>query len=92
MADIVTMPKWGLTMEEGTITEWMVGQGETVAKGDVLCLVETEKTSVELPSAYAGIVARILVDDGAVVPVGEPILIVAADRQEAERIRTERAP
>jgi glutaconyl-CoA/methylmalonyl-CoA decarboxylase subunit gamma len=89
MADIIMMPKWGLTMEEGTITEWMVGEGEPVEQGDVLCVVETEKTSVELPSPYAGIVARVLVDDGEVVEVGAPILIIAASEQEAEQIRRE---
>jgi glutaconyl-CoA/methylmalonyl-CoA decarboxylase subunit gamma len=89
MADIIMMPKWGLTMEEGTIAEWMVGEGETVKQGDVLCVVETEKTCVELPSPYAGIVARVLVDDGEVVEVGAPILIIAASEQEAEQIRRE---
>jgi pyruvate/2-oxoglutarate dehydrogenase complex dihydrolipoamide acyltransferase (E2) component len=87
MADTVIMPKWGLTMEEGTITEWMVGEDEPVGNGDILALVETEKTSVELPSPYAGIVARILVEDGETVPVGTPIMIIATSADEALHVR-----
>ncbi len=87
MAETVIMPKWGLTMEEGTITEWMVGEDEPVEKGDILALVETEKTSVELPSPYAGIVARILIEDGETVPVGTPIMIIAASADEALMVR-----
>lgn len=89
MADTVIMPKWGLTMEEGTITEWMVGEDEPVGNGDILALVETEKTSVELPSPYAGIVARILVEDGETVPVGTPIMIIATSADEALRVRND---
>jgi pyruvate/2-oxoglutarate dehydrogenase complex dihydrolipoamide acyltransferase (E2) component len=87
MAETVIMPKWGLTMEEGTITEWMVGEDDPVENGDILALVETEKTSVELPSPYAGIVARILVEDGETVPVGTPIMIIAASADEVIQVR-----
>jgi len=81
------MPKWGLTMEEGVIAEWMVAEDEPVEKGDVLCLVETEKTNVELPSPYSGIVARVLVEEGRPVPVGTPIAIIAATVDEARQVR-----
>ncbi len=86
MAETVIMPKWGLTMEEGTITEWMVGEDDPVENGDILALVETEKTSVELPSPYAGVVARILIEDGETVPVGTPIMIIAASADEAAQV------
>jgi len=81
------MPKWGLTMEEGVIAEWMVAEDEPVEKGDVLCLVETEKTNVELPSPYSGIVAHVLVEEGQPVPVGTPIAIIAATVDEARQVR-----
>jgi pyruvate/2-oxoglutarate dehydrogenase complex dihydrolipoamide acyltransferase (E2) component len=87
MAETVTMPKWGLTMEEGTIVEWMVGEGDEVNHGDVLAVVETEKTSVELTSPFSGIVARVLVADGETVPVGTPLLIIASSQEEAASLR-----
>lgn len=92
MAEIVTMPKWGLTMEEGRINEWMVGEDEPVRAGDVLCVVETEKINVELPSPYAGVVAYTLVEDGHVVKVGDPIMIIAATLDEAREVRQARSP
>ncbi|HLI88961.1 MAG TPA: biotin/lipoyl-containing protein [Ktedonobacteraceae bacterium] len=87
MAETVIMPKWGLTMEEGTIQEWMVGEDEPVQNGDVLCIVETEKTNVELTSPYSGVVARVLVEDGETVPVGAPLMIIAASPEEARKVR-----
>jgi pyruvate dehydrogenase E2 component (dihydrolipoamide acetyltransferase) len=89
MAEIVIMPKWGLTMEEGAIAEWMVGEDEPVEKGDVLCLVETEKTNVELPSPCSGVVARVLVEEGRAVAVGTPIMIIATTADEARQVRGE---
>nr|BBH95910.1 hypothetical protein KTA_41090 [Thermogemmatispora argillosa] len=87
MAETIAMPKWGLTMEEGTIVEWMVGEGDPVQKGDVLAIVETEKTSVELTSPFSGVVARVLVADGETVPVGTPLLILASSPEEAAQLR-----
>lgn len=81
------MPKWGLTMEEGTIAEWMIGEGEEIARGDIIATVETEKTNVDLPSPFSGIVARLLVADGDTVEAGAPLAIIAADADEADRIR-----
>ncbi|WP_052888903.1 biotin/lipoyl-containing protein [Thermogemmatispora carboxidivorans] len=87
MAETIAMPKWGLTMEERTIVEWMVGEGDTVEKGDILAVVETEKTSVELTSPFSGVVARVLVADGETVPVGTPLLILAGSPEEAAQLR-----
>ncbi|MBX5449242.1 biotin/lipoyl-containing protein [Thermogemmatispora sp.] len=87
MAETIAMPKWGLTMEEGTIVEWMVGEGDTVQQGDVLAVVETEKTSVELTSPFSGVVARVLVADGETVPVGTPLLVLASSPEEAAQLR-----
>ncbi len=87
MAETIIMPKWGLTMEEGTITEWMVGEDDPVQNGDVLAMVETEKTQVELTSPYTGFVARVLIEDGETVPVGTPIMIIAATVDEARQVR-----
>ncbi len=65
----------------------MVGEDEPVQNGDVLCIVETEKTNVELTSPYSGVVARVLVEDGETVPVGAPLMIIAASPEEARKVR-----
>ena len=59
MAEKITMPKLGLTMDEGTIAEWVAEGGQAVAAGDVLLVIETEKTSMEVEAEADGIVQRV---------------------------------
>jgi pyruvate dehydrogenase E2 component (dihydrolipoamide acetyltransferase) len=84
VAEIVQMPKWGLSMEEGTVTEWMVEAGEDLAQGDVLAMVESEKAQMELPAPSPGVFAKTLVEEGEAVAVGEGVCVIAADRAEYE--------
>src|SRR5205814_1967805 len=65
----VTMPVLGLTMEEGTVAEWLKREGESVAKDEPLLTVEMDKGIVEVPSPAAGVVQRIVVQPGTTVPV-----------------------
>ena len=58
MAETVKLPKWGLTMEEATIVEWLVGEDESVEKGEIIAEVEAEKANIELPSPCSGVVAK----------------------------------
>jgi pyruvate dehydrogenase E2 component (dihydrolipoamide acetyltransferase) len=87
MAQNVILPKWGLTMEEGTVTAWRKQEGEAVAEGEVLADVETDKINNELPSPVSGVIARILVPVGEAVPVGATLAIIAATAEEAEQLR-----
>lgn len=82
MALNVQMPKWGLSMEEGTIVEWMVGPGDDVDQGEVLATVESEKAQMELPAPVGGVFARALVEEGDTVDVGVDVCVIAADRAE----------
>jgi pyruvate/2-oxoglutarate dehydrogenase complex dihydrolipoamide acyltransferase (E2) component len=82
MAEVVKLPKWGLSMEEGTITEWMVGPGDDVRQGEVLATVESEKAQVDLPSPVPGVFAEALVAEGETVDVGTEVCVIAADRAE----------
>ena len=59
MAEKITMPKLGLTMEEGTIGEWVAQPGQAVSAGDVLLVIETEKTSIEVEAEADGIVQQV---------------------------------
>lgn len=72
----VKLPKWGLTMEEGTVSEWLVSVGETVEAGQVLANVETEKVTTALESPVAGVVQRIDVLEGEDVAVGTVLCVL----------------
>lgn len=67
----IVMPKIGLTMTEGKIVEWRKAAGETVAKGEILFVFETEKVTFEVEAPEAGSVARIVASIDDIVPVGE---------------------
>src|SRR3984893_12242656 len=69
MATPVTMPVLGLTMEEGTVAEWLKHEGDAVRKDEPLLTVEMDKGTQEVPSPVAGVLRRIVVQAGTTVPV-----------------------
>lgn len=84
MADTVNMPKLGFDMAEGTLVRWVINEGEAVQKGAVLAEIETDKATVEVESAFEGVMARHLVAEGDVVPVNTPIAVIAAPGEKVE--------
>ena len=86
MAETISMPKLGFDMAEGTLVRWVKKEGETINKGDVLAEIETDKATVEVESSASGVVRKLLVDEGAVVPVNSPIAIVGTADEKIEAI------
>jgi len=76
-ASLVLMPKAGQTMEEGTIVKWVMAESDTVARGDILFEVETDKAIIEVDALTAGVLRKILVGDGETVPVKAPVAVIA---------------
>ncbi len=76
MAEIVTMPKLGFDMAEGTLIRWAKKEGDKVEKGELLAEIETDKATVEVESQYSGVVLKQLVTEGTAVPVGKPIAAI----------------
>jgi len=73
----VTMPKWGLSMQLGKITGWIVSEGDDVGVGDELADIETEKIAGTLEAADAGTLRRIIAIVGEDVPVSSTIALIA---------------
>jgi pyruvate dehydrogenase E2 component (dihydrolipoamide acetyltransferase) len=71
------MPKFGLTMVEGTIQRWFKAEGDAITAGEPLFEVETEKVLYEVEAPVAGTVAKLLYPLEAVVPVGLPVAVIA---------------
>lgn len=84
MAETINMPKLGFDMAEGTLVRWLKKEGEPVSKGEVLAEIETDKATVEVESSAEGIVRKLLVDEGAVVPVNTPIAVVGTADEKIE--------
>jgi pyruvate/2-oxoglutarate dehydrogenase complex dihydrolipoamide acyltransferase (E2) component len=72
----VTLPKWGMTMQEATIATWLKTAGDSVQEGDILAEVTTEKVNGEVEAPVNGVLAEILVETGATVDVGTPIALI----------------
>lgn len=83
MPERVVMPNLGLTMEQGTITEWLKREGDTVAKDEPLFVVETDKAALEVPAPFSGVLQTIVVDTGVAVPVGQTIAFIGAPGESA---------
>src|SRR2546422_8006509 len=71
------MPKFGLTMVEGTMQQWFKAEGEAIKAGEPLFEVETEKVLYQIEAPMAGTVAKLLYPLEAVVPVGLPVAVIA---------------
>jgi pyruvate/2-oxoglutarate dehydrogenase complex dihydrolipoamide acyltransferase (E2) component len=73
------LPDLGEGLTEGEIARWLVEEGQEIAEDDPLVEIQTDKTTVEIPSPAAGRVARILVAEGDVVPVGTLLVVIGED-------------
>src|SRR5215207_6731582 len=72
----VTMPRLSDTMSEGTIGRWLKKPGDQVEKDEIIAEIETDKATMELPSFESGTFQKILVQEGELVPIGQPIAII----------------
>ena len=76
MVKAVVMPKLGQSEETVTIVRWRKQVGETVAKGDMLFEIETDKAMLEVESFYAGTLLKIVAGEGVTVPVQSTVAFV----------------
>lgn len=88
MSEIKTLeiPKWGLSMEEGTIAQWLIKEGDSFNKGDEICEIETTKIVNVLEAPFAGTLRKILAKDGDTLPVGGLIAVCAESQVSDEEI------
>ncbi|NLZ54761.1 MAG: 2-oxo acid dehydrogenase subunit E2 [Thermoanaerobacteraceae bacterium] len=86
MAEKVIMPKQGLQITEGTITKWLVAEGEKVIEGEPLFEMETDKLTIEIMSPASGTLLKILREEGEVVPVIETIAIIGVPGEDISEL------
>ncbi|GLT10034.1 acetyltransferase component of pyruvate dehydrogenase complex [Sulfitobacter porphyrae] len=89
----ILMPALSPTMEEGTLAKWLVKEGDTVASGDVMCEIETDKATMEFEAVDEGVIGKILVTDGTEgVKVNTPIAVLLEEGESADDIGDTPAP
>ena len=85
----ILMPALSPTMEEGTLSKWLVKEGDTVTSGDLIAEIETDKATMEVESIDDGTIGKILVHEGQVsVKVNEPIAILLLDGENLSDIKS----
>ena len=92
MAYELKLPDLGEGLTEGEIARWLVSEGQEVAEDDPLVEIQTDKTTVEIPSPAAGKVTSILVEEGKVVPVGTVLVVIGGDADGGRRHADADAP
>ena len=92
MAYEFKLPDLGEGVAEGEIARWLVEVGQEIDEDDPLVEVQTDKTTVEIPSPAGGKVARILVAEGELVPVGTPLVVIGDGDVPAETAAAPAAP
>ncbi|MFN2629260.1 MAG: dihydrolipoamide acetyltransferase family protein [Gaiellaceae bacterium] len=85
MAYEFKLPDLGEGLTEGEVARWLVQEGEEIGEDEPLVEIQTDKTTVEIPSPAAGTVARILVAEGEVVPVGTVLIVIGDGPVEPRR-------
>ena len=84
MAYAFKLPDLGEGLTEGEVARWLVAEGDEIAEDDPLVEIQTDKTTVEIPSPASGPVTRILVAAGEVVPVGTVLVVIGGELGEPE--------
>jgi len=74
--EAVTVPKWGMTMTEGTIVAWLVAEGDVISKGDEIVEIETTKLTNVVEASAVGTLRRIVLGEGTTAPVGALAAVV----------------
>ncbi|HIN07067.1 MAG TPA: biotin/lipoyl-binding protein, partial [Dehalococcoidia bacterium] len=82
MASEIVLPQWGMEMQDGTIVKWLKKEGDTVEEGEPIVEIETAKLQTELESTVSGILARIVAQEGEIVPIRGLLAVIAAPGEE----------
>jgi len=89
MGYVIKMPKLGLEMEQGTLLEWHVTEGDTVKEGETIAEVESEKSIGEVDAREDGVLRLIDLQEGETVPPSTPIGIVAGADEDIDDLEAE---
>lgn len=78
----LNMPKMSMTMEFGTVVEWLAEVGGTVKNGDAIVVVTTDKVDMEVEATFDGVLEEIVAPEGAQIPVGQPMAYLQTEAED----------
>jgi pyruvate dehydrogenase E2 component (dihydrolipoamide acetyltransferase) len=82
MAAEIVLPQWGMEMQDGVIIKWLKKEGDPVQEGEPIVEIETAKLQTELESTASGVLARIVAQEGEIVPIRGLLAVIAAPGEE----------
>jgi pyruvate dehydrogenase E2 component (dihydrolipoamide acetyltransferase) len=88
----VYLPRVTQTAEKASITRWLKGEGDRIAKGDILFEMETDKANVEVEAPVTGILGQILLPEGKLAPIGHLVALLFAEGEEIPRQKPAPSP
>lgn len=89
MANLITMPKLGLTMKDGVVAKWCKNEGDGVKAGETILEITTDKLTNSLESEYEGTIRKILVQEGEKVPCQTPLCVIAESDEDISQCLAE---
>ena len=94
MSEIKTLeiPKWGLSMEEGTIAQWLIQEGTQFSKGQEICEIETTKIVNVLEAPFDGLLRKIIAKDGDTLVVGGALQFVQTPKFPMQKLKHLHSP
>jgi pyruvate/2-oxoglutarate dehydrogenase complex dihydrolipoamide acyltransferase (E2) component len=79
MTTPVVLPKWGMGLDEGTVTKWLKAEGDSVKQGEPIVEIETAKATQEVEAPASGRLAKILLAEGQAAAVNTTIALIEAE-------------
>ena len=82
----ITMPALSSTMKEGRVVSWLKQEGDPIEAGEAIMVVESDKADMDVEAFEDGFLAKILVGEGEMAPVGEAVALIAASAEEIDSV------
>ena len=86
----IKVPELGESIIEGTLTSWLVKEGDSFEPGDNLAEIETEKITIEIPAQTSGVLTKIITPEGSSVNVGQSIAEISENKTFQEKSETKK--
>lgn len=80
------MPALSSTMKEGKVVTWLKSEGDEIEAGEAIMVVESDKADMDVEAFEDGYLAKILVDEGEMAPVGDAVALIAASEDEIDEV------